>query len=139
MNRVELRALAQSRVGDARILLDNGRWAAAYYLIGYAVECGLKASILAFVERTGAIFRDRKFSDKCWTHDFEELAKQADLIPEIAAASAAGSPLAGYWGTASRWAETSRYEQKTEAEARQLYEAVTHDPDGVLRWLQTHW
>ena len=67
MNRTELHQLAHDRVEDARVLLDNGRWTAAYYLVGYAVETALKACILKFVEDTGIIFTDKKFAEKCWT------------------------------------------------------------------------
>lgn len=79
MNRALLRQLAEDRILDAGCLLAGGRWSAAYYLAGYAVECGLKACILAHIEASGAIFVDRKFSEKCWTHDFEELLGLADL------------------------------------------------------------
>lgn len=64
MNRAELKQLSMDRVGDAEILLANGRWAAAYYLLGYAVETALKACILKFVEETGVIFSDKKFAEK---------------------------------------------------------------------------
>ena len=49
--RVEWQQLAECRIEDARAHLDPavGRWAAAYYLIGYAVECGLKACVMARV------------------------------------------------------------------------------------------
>ena len=43
MNRSDLQLLSEGRVEDAEALLEAGRWAAAYYLLGYAVECGLKA------------------------------------------------------------------------------------------------
>jgi hypothetical protein len=46
---------------------------------------------------------------------------------------------AGFWGVAKEWTEASRYQQKTESEARDLFEAVTNDPDGVLPWIRTHW
>ena len=45
MNRRDLQQLADDRVLDAEALLNAGRWAAAYYLSGYAVECALKARI----------------------------------------------------------------------------------------------
>jgi hypothetical protein len=61
VNRVQLRQLAEDRLLDAERLLTGGRWAGAYYLAGYAVECGLKACIMAHVEATGAIFQDRKY------------------------------------------------------------------------------
>jgi hypothetical protein len=43
MDRSDLQVLAEARVADAEALLHGGRWAAAYFLLGYAVECGLKA------------------------------------------------------------------------------------------------
>jgi hypothetical protein len=37
------------------------------------------------------------------------------------------------------WKETSRYETKSEAEAQDMFEAVTHDPDGVHQWIRSRW
>ena len=115
------------------------RWTAAYYLVGYAVETGLKACILKFVEDTGVIFTDKKFAEKCWTHRIEDLVKQANLEPKRGQDIGANASLGGHWGVVEVWTEVSRYEQKREAEARNLYEAVTNDPDGVFRWIQQHW
>ena len=47
MNRNDLQILADARVADAEALLTAGRWAGAYYLVGSAVECALKACISA--------------------------------------------------------------------------------------------
>jgi hypothetical protein len=127
---------------DAKAFLDAGRWAAAYYLAGYAVECGLKSCVLSHLERTGMIFKERKYLKNlagCWTHDLDVLVGLAGLIEELGIASGANPALGGYWGVVKDWEETSRYVQKPEAEARALYEAITHEPDGVLRWLRTRW
>jgi len=43
------------------------------------------------------------------------------------------------WKTVKRWTVTSRYESKSEVEARNLYEAITADPNGVLRWIRNYW
>jgi hypothetical protein len=43
------------------------------------------------------------------------------------------------WETVSRWAVASRYEMKTESEAKDLFAAITNDPHGVLKWIQTYW
>lgn len=139
MNRAELRALAQDRIDDAAILLTNGRWAAAYYLAGYAVECALKACILAFVEQTGAIFRDKRFSEKCFTHNLEDLLRLANLEADLGLAIQANAALDTYWEVVKDWTEISRYQPKGEPAARALYEAITHNPDGVFLWLQKHW
>lgn len=139
MNRAELQQLAHDRVEDASVLLDNSRWTAAYYLAGYAVETAIKACILRFVEETGVIFTDKKFAEKCWTHRIEDLVRQANLEPKRGQDIGANPALGGYWGVVEAWTEVSRYQQKAEADARELYEAITNDPDGVFRWIQQHW
>jgi len=139
VNRAQLQLLARERIEDARILLDRDRWTAAYYLVGYAVETGLKACILKFVEETGVIFTDRKFAEKCWTHRIEDLVKQANLEPQRGLDIQANTTLGGNWGLAEMWSEVSRYEQKTESDARGLFDADTGVPDGVFQWIQQHW
>jgi HEPN domain-containing protein len=142
VNRAELQRLAKERVRDAEVLLAGGQWSGAYYLAGYAVECALKSCILHYLERSGMLFRERTYLKKlgeCWTHELDKLLELAGLTVEHRLAIQANPVLRGYWGVASDWKETSRYEQKTEAEARALHQAITHDPDGVLKWIQIHW
>jgi len=139
MNRLELRQLAEDRAIDAEALLNANRWSAAYYLIGYAVECGLKACILARVEQTGIIFTEKKFAEKCWTHDIEELVSTADLQAARGQDIANNPPLGQNWLVVKDWDETTRYRQMTEPQARGLYEAVTHNANGVLPWIRVRW
>ena len=77
MTRAEFQKLAEVRVTEASALLAAGLWDGAYYLAGYAIECALKACILAQLEKAGAavIFEDKKFSEKCWTHKLDDLLK----------------------------------------------------------------
>jgi HEPN domain-containing protein len=51
MNRADLQQLAELRITEAKVLLDNGFYAGAYYLAGYAVECALKACIAKLTNR----------------------------------------------------------------------------------------
>ena len=44
-NRRDFQRLARLRLRDARVLMRNGNSEAAYYLIGLAVECAVKACI----------------------------------------------------------------------------------------------
>jgi hypothetical protein len=53
--------------------------------------------------------------------------------------AAANAALDVNWRTAKDWSETSRYEQKTQAEAQAMYDAVANDPDGVLAWIRIRW
>jgi hypothetical protein len=139
VNRAELKQLAEDRVLDAQALLAAGRWSGAYYLAGYAVECGLKACVLAHVERTGIIFVDKKYAEKCWTHDLKELVKLAELEVTRAQDCGANPALEANWRKAFAWSEMARYEQKTEAEARDLFGAVTENVNGVLPWIRVRW
>jgi HEPN domain-containing protein len=142
VNRAELQRIATERIRDATVLLAGSQWSAAYYLIGYAIECALKSCILRHLEETGVLFKDRTYLKKlgeCWTHDFDKLLDLAGLSKEQRRTAGANPSLLGFWGVVKDWAESSRYEQKTEIEARRLYEAITHDPDGVLAWIRRHW
>jgi hypothetical protein len=140
--RAEWQQLAEDRILDARAHLIAGvdRWSAAYYLIGYAVECGLKSCVLA---RVGAfpeiIYQDRSFSNSAWTHDVESLLIVADLKAIRDLDAQANQALYANWQQAKQWTEKSRYQQKTEAEARRLFEAVTDPKDGVMQWIRARW
>jgi hypothetical protein len=140
VDRAHWRKLAEERVVDAKLLLDGGQWAAAYYLAGYAIECGLKSCVLAYVEKNpDIVFRERKYIEKCWTHDIGILVDAGDL-GAVRLADANANPAFGVnWGLVQRWSETARYQFASEAEARRLYEAVTHNVNGVLPWIRTHW
>ena len=142
VNRSELELLARDRIRDAEVLLANGQWPGAYYMAGYALEFALKVSTLKHIDDTGKIFRDRKYLEKlakCWTHDLNDLLTLADLRIELDKACGTNSSLQRHWAIAKDWNETSRYEQKTEQEARELFGAITNIPDGVLTWIRSRW
>jgi HEPN domain-containing protein len=44
--RAEFQELAETRLKEAKALLDLGMWNGSYYLAGYAVEVVLKACII---------------------------------------------------------------------------------------------
>jgi hypothetical protein len=133
VNRAELRQLAEDRLLDAAALLAAGRWSGAYYLAGYAVECGLKACVMAYIETTGIIFHDKKYAEKCWTHDLEALVALADLSLVLDAETAANARFSSNWSFVKDWEETSRYEQKTQVQAQRLYDAIAQP------WLRIRW
>jgi HEPN domain-containing protein len=140
VNRAELRQLADDRILDAEALLAAGRWAAAYYLTGYAVECGLKACILGYIENRPDVFFGKKgFQARCWTHEIESLIRAADLEGQRDTDSAGNPILANNWLVVGNWNEGTRYEQATEDKARKLHGAITNDPDGVLPWIRARW
>lgn len=120
-------------------MLAAGKWSGAYYLAGYALECALKSCVLAYIERTGIIFQDKKYADKCWTHNLEELFKQAGLSEERDTAIKSNINLGKNWLIAIEWSEISRYEFQTQTRAEKLVKAINENADGVLTWVKNFW
>ncbi len=142
VDRKKLQRLAKERLKDAKALLGRRRWSGAYYLCGYVIECALKTCLLRYLGESEAVFGDPDYLKrlvKCWTHDLVELVNLAGLDAEFGAARGANPALNTFWDATQEWDETSPYEGKTEAEARRLYEAVSHNPDGVFRWIRSRW
>src|SRR5262249_15095208 len=137
MNRAELQRLAQDRIHDDQVLLAGRRWSGAYYLAGYAVECGLKACIAKLMKSEE--FPDKNFAEKCWTHDLERLLFLAGLKDERDANSATDAAFSDNWGTVKDWNESSRYERTAKAKCLALYKAITEAKQGVFRWIKFHW
>lgn len=143
MNRKQWQNVAKERLKDARAMLGRKRWAAAYYMSGYVIECGLKACLLRYLGESGAVFGDEKYLKRligCWTHDLVALVSLAGLEADFGTALGANPALATYWGVVKDWKESSRYvETRPEADARVMFEAVSHNPDGVFKWIQSRW
>jgi HEPN domain-containing protein len=137
VNRAELQRLAIERIGDAKALLAARRWSAAYYIAGYAVECALKACIAKLMKSEE--FPDKKFADKCWTHNLIQLLDLAGLKSHFDTAQLADRRLTRNWETVKEWTEESRYIRTSKAEAEKLYEAITDRKHGVLSWLKQRW
>ena len=77
MTRLEFQQLAETRVADAQLLLNAQRWDAAYYLIGYSVECGLKACIAKAFKQDD--IPDKGFVSNIFSHDLAHLLRLAEI------------------------------------------------------------
>ena len=138
MNRADLQEISSLRVEEARVLLRNGYYSGAYYLIGYAVECALKACIAKQIRRYD--FPDRKLVNDSYTHDLERLLGVSGLKEELDSESAGNQALEENWSIVKDWSEQSRYRSDIpENEARDLLSAVTARRNGVLSWLMRWW
>lgn len=129
----DLRLIAETRADDATVLLGQGRYSGAFYLAGYAVECGLKAILASTISEFS--MPDLSAVRDAYIHDLEKLATQAGLASLIAADPDVGPS----WLAAKVWRETSRYSVFGEQEANDLVQAVTAETTGVLPWLKQYW
>ena len=138
MNRLTFQRLAEERLVDARALAQAERFAAAYYLAGYAVECALKACICRMTSQHD--FPPKEAKD-LYIHDLAKLATKIDEIPGVDWRKEldSNSQLRQNWLLTKDWREDARYRSKTEREALDLISAIEDDPDGVLACLRKHW
>ena len=138
MNRTDLQILAEIRVADAEALIEAGRWAAAYYLVGYAVECGLKACAARRIREHDV--PEESFINDFYTHRFEELLLISGYTSVFLQRKKQDPRFRENWEKLGDWKETLRYNPAvTESAARRLVEAVSDPLYGVLPWLKTLW
>jgi hypothetical protein len=137
VNREELQQISRMRLQDARVLLQSGNFEGAYYLCGYAIECGLKACIAKQTKRHD--FPDRKTVADSYTHDLARLVRVAGLDPALNQEIQTDAVFSGYWTVVKDWSEDSRYQRRTAQEARDLYQAISDRRHGVWPWIRRHW
>jgi hypothetical protein len=134
--RRDFKLLADLRIEDARLLLNNGRQQGAFYLCGYAVECALKACIA----RTIKLYQfppNKEYVYKIYSHNLNSLVSAAGLDGQLQAEITANVAFAANWNTVKDWNEESRY-KGTGLSGTDLYNAVT-GADGVLPWIKRRW
>jgi HEPN domain-containing protein len=138
MDRTQLQQLAELRLKDAEALLTVSQWAAAYYLLGYCIECALKACV-AKQFRLHEV-PDKKLVNSFYTHRLDELLTISGVKSQLETRAKTDSSFGINWNTVRDWTESVRYELGvTEALARGMYEALTSSASGILPWLKTQW
>lgn len=139
MNRRDFQVLANLRVIEAKALLDNEHFPGAYYLVGYAVECALKACI---AKRTNRFDFPPKPNEvrNIYSHNIESLLEASGLKVEHESEARSNPQFALNWTTTKDWNEESRYSATiSKAEAEDLYSAVSARRNGVLSWVKKWW
>ena len=116
---------------EAKVLLDQGFYDGAYYLLGYAVECALKSCI-------AKQFREYDFPDKkivldSHTHEFSKLLGVSGLKSEFEKQIRINPELDSNWAIVKDWSEQMRYQYGVnKIKANDFYNAVTEKVTGIL-------
>lgn len=137
MNRSQLKKLSNLRVKEAKVLFRAQQYEGAYYLIGYAVECGLKACIAKQFKRHD--FPDKRLVEKAHTHKVEALLKLAGLETAFQSDRRNNPTLDLNWAIVKDWSEEERYNDNISInQARDLISACT-GRGGILPWIKRRW
>jgi HEPN domain-containing protein len=137
MNRYDFQKVTRIRAREARALLQAGLYPGAYYLIGYAVECALKACFSKQIKRFD--FPEKNVIERAYTHELEKLIRSAGLETEFKRDRDNNRDLDLNWAVVKDWKETTRYDHNiTRQQAIDLYSACT-GRNGVLPWVRRRW
>lgn len=137
MNKAELEKLAAIRIKEAEILLAADCYQGAYYLVGYALECTLKACIAKQVKEFD--FPDKKLANDCYTHKLSDLIITAGLKQKLAEQEKQNREFKLNWAVVNKWSEASRYECNIKKQdARDLFTAIIDNESGILPWLKKY-
>lgn len=137
MNRGDFQRLAEIRAREAEYLLSEGMFDGGYYLLGYVVECALKACIAKNVQQYD--FPDRGLVNESYTHDLRRLLRTAGLDLQLDRDTSIDSELGSNWAITIRWTEASRYEIHSQRDANVLRDAVLDQQHGVFQWIRQYW
>lgn len=138
MNRDDFQRISRLRVREAKALLDKAFYSGAYYLLGYAVECALKACIAKQTKKHD--FPDKNTVRESYTHDLEKLLRVAGLATFLDDEMKNNSQFKINWTIVKDWKEDSRYNYRIDEKiVRDFYSAVTARKNGVLTWLKKYW
>ena len=138
MNRSDLQRLAELRIAEAKVLLENNCWAGAYYLAGYAVECALKACIAKTTQQYD--FPDRGRVNSSHTHNLSALARIAGLEEKFRERAGSEESFNINWKSVRDWSEEVRYRPNVpEHRAVTLYGAIVDAEYGVLPCIKKFW
>ena len=131
----DFEALADTRITEARALLDRACYDGAFYLGGYAVECALKA-IIAKTIPAQTFPAQKKDVDDWFVHDLEKLLRTSGLAAELEK----NHDVLERWTVIVKWKETKRYERGLDEDsAKDFCDAIDDAKHGVLTWLKQYW
>jgi hypothetical protein len=137
MTKQLLELLAIERLKESKLLLDQKCFNGAYYLAGYAVECGLKACIAKQINLHEV--PSKIFVNEFYVHDLTKLIKLAGLENDFTNKLKSDPDFAVSWSNVKDWNEAARYKEWTEFQARDLYNAIQNLKGGMLSWIQQYW
>jgi hypothetical protein len=146
MNRADFQALANLHLRHGEALLNAQLFAGAYYITGYAVECGLKAAVAKLFRYT-ADFEfpapEKRGAGRgldLYSHDLPFLIKVAGISLDWANELDADGVLKDNWNIVKDWTPESRYQLARSAkEAQDYFLAVADTSHGVLKCIGKFW
>lgn len=139
MTRNDLKEVVKTKLKAAKILFNAGDYTTSGYLLGYVVECSLKAVICKKLKL--AIYPDSgKHFDVFASHDFDRLLMLSGYSEDITLQS--NPTLFNYWSILTKdWKPEIRYNNTvyTLNNIQDKITALEDSNDGFLVWIKKRW
>lgn len=142
----DLKRVTRARLRTVRILMDNKDWDMAGYIMGYVLECALKAAVcrtLKQKEYPDNIKRDDKMRNFFQSHDFERLLMISGMS-DVFVLKRGSQKVWDNWSQftfhyQSNWTEI-RYKPGywNETTIKNLYTRLIEIPHGILNQFIKH-
>jgi HEPN domain-containing protein len=137
LDRSKLQRLADIRLDEAKVLLENKRYDGAYYLSGYVIELALKACIAKRTKKHS--YPDLNTVKASYNHGLSGLFKTAELELLFRNARDNDPQLNSNWAIVESWSSESRYTRNFKQDAKGMFEAVSDPNSGVFTWIKQYW
>lgn len=136
MTYTELKELSEIRLKEAKVLLDEGYYDGANYLMGYVIELALKARICKLLNIEN--YPESKDYQSFKVHKLDVLLTLAGLSNELELKKLNENFFDISWSEITEWSEIYRYKPIgtfTHAVCGFKYGCVTF----ILNWIKTKW
>lgn len=138
--------LAELRLKEAQVLLDNNMTNGAFYLLGYSVELYLKYKICKILniddlfDENCPLKKYFKGANPFYSHDLNTLLVFSGLKTKYDTEIAQNKDLFKINSLLlTYWSEKSRYDLKEQkAKDVQVIIDLLKDPNGLLRWIENN-
>ncbi len=133
--------LAEKRLKTVGILISNQEWGMAVYMMGFVLECILKASICKTLNLATypeiKVTKNQKITSYFLTHDFDMLLVVSGASNIFQLSGQGASSWSGFtqeYTKIGKWTDI-RYnvlEQFDEKSVKNLYGFLTTEPNGII-------
>ena len=131
MDKSDLEKLVEIRIKEAKILITAECFEGAYYLLGYAVECALKACIAKKIRAN--VFPENDFLKQCFSHDFNSLMKAAQIDQLHKQKLINDQNFNANWLVVKDWSVKSRYKSSIDKyTSLDLFNSISDEETGIL-------
>ncbi len=138
---VDIYQIADTKLDDAQLLFDNGRYENALYLAGYCIELYLKAKICALLDEPNFFadaYSDKEVARAFKIHRLEHLLILAGLNAKMRIEKGSNSTIFKNWSLMSVWSEKLRYDTvgtQTKQDVQSVLDAINDPKTGIKQWI----